>query len=234
MGTNGGVFPDARVLIVDDEPNIASLMMATLSGADIAASCAISGRDALRVLEKSHFDAIVLDITLPDMTGFELLQEFRGRGFTQPVLFVTARDATTDRVDGLSLGAEDYIVKPFDVDEFVARVQVCLRRLTKFAPQQNIRVGNVNIDLNTRTVTRSGVNIMLTPTEFSILACLARNKGKAVSRQEILNEVWFEGFKGQSALLDPYVSHLRKKMDDETPHLIHTVRGLGYMIRPEK
>ncbi len=234
MGTNGDVFRHARVLVVDDEPNLAALMMATLSGADIAASWAISGLDALRLLEKSHFDAIVLDINLPDMTGFELLQELRGRGFTQPVLFVTARDATSDRVDGLTLGAEDYIVKPFEVDEFVARVQVCLRRLPKFAPRQNIRIGDVTIDLNARTVTRGGVSVMLTPTEFSILACLARNKGKAVSRQEILNEVWFEGFKGQSTLLDPYVSHLRKKIDEEIPHFIHTVRGLGYMIRLEE
>lgn len=221
----------ARVLVVDDEINIASLMTATLNGVGLSATSAISAQDAMLQLSSRDFDVVILDINLPDIDGFDLLTLMRERDFNQPVLFVTAREATQDRIHGLTRGAEDYIVKPFDLDEFVARVQVCLRRVPKFANQRKTRIGPLELDHNSRSVRRADVVISLTPTEFSLLSCLARNEGKVVSRQEILREVWFDGFSAQTTLLDPYISHLRRKVDLEEPHLIHTVRGLGYMIR---
>lgn len=226
-------FASARVLVVDDEPNIVSLMVATLTGAGIDADAAISGQDALLQLSAGAFDLVVLDINLPDMDGFRLFQMMRERNYMQPVLYVTAREKTTDRIDGLSLGAEDYIVKPFDLDEFVARVHVCLRRLPKFANQSRLTVGPLELDFNSRQVWRSGTEVQLTPTEFSLLSCLMRSAGRAVSRQEIFNEVWFEGYPGQTALLDPFVSNLRKKVDAEEPHMIQTVRGVGYLVRAD-
>lgn len=233
MKSDQANFGSARVLVVDDEPNIASLMVATLKGAGIEAESAISGQDALLQLFSAPFDLVVLDINLPDMDGFRLFQMMRERNYMQPVLYVTAREKTTDRIEGLSLGAEDYIVKPFDLDELVARVHVCLRRLPKFSNQSRLTVGPIELDFNSRQVWRSGGEVQLTPTEFLLLSCLMRNAGRAVSRQEIFNEVWFDGYPGQTALLEPFVSNLRKKIDLEEPHMIQTVRGVGYLLRAD-
>lgn len=231
MSIEQSSFARALVLVVEDEPNIAALMKTTLTSAGIEAQSAISGQDALLQLAQTEFDAVVLDINLPDMDGFALMGLMRENEFSQPVLYVTARELTSDRVRGLTLGAEDYIVKPFDPDEFVARVRVCLRRIPKFASVTRTRIGTLEIDASARRAWRSGIEVELTPTEFSILNCLAQNPGRPVSRQRILSEVWFEGYRGPSTLLDPFMSHLRKKVDFREPHLIRTVRGIGYMLR---
>lgn len=218
------------MLIVDDEPNVAALMKSTLSAYGITALIAISAVDAERQLGSTPFDMVVLDIGLPDSDGFEVLDQMRTLGHDQPVLFVTARHTPNDRIEGLRLGAEDYIVKPFDVDEFATRVQVCLRRLLKFAQQRRLRNGPLEIDLNSQQVWMIGDEVRLTPTEFSLLTLLAVNAGRVVTRQELFDAAWFPGFVGQATLLDANISVIRKKLASGGAGVIRTIRGLGYSL----
>ena len=220
-----------RVLVVDDEDNLSFLIVSALRLAGIDSHAVASGNAALEEVEGFAPHAIVLDVMLPDIDGFELLRRLRDRGVTAPVLFVTARQDTADRVRGLTIGGDDYIVKPFALEELVARVQVALRRSGLGNRDARLRVADLEMDLDSHRVWRGGVEAILSPTEFNLLRCLMVNVGRVVTRAQILDSVWQYDFNGESTIVESFVSNLRKKVDAAEPKLIHTVRGVGYSIR---
>ena len=178
-------------------------------------------------------DLLVLDIMLPDMDGFGVLAEIRASGPYTPILFLTARDSVVDRVTGLTAGGDDYMTKPFSLEELVARLRGLLRRSAYLTPSddETLRVGDLFLDATSREVKRGDETVALTSTEFELLRYLMRNQGEAVTRQEILRRVWEYEFGGKSSIVDLYVSYLRKKVDAGREPLLHTVRGVGYMLR---
>ena len=220
-----------RVLVVDDEENLAFLIVSALRLAGIEARSVGTGTAALEDVDVFAPHVIVLDVMLPDIDGFELLRRLRGRGVDAPVLFVTARQETADRVRGLTIGGDDYIVKPFALEELVARVQVALRRAGLDPRDPRLRVGDLEMDLDSHRVWRGGVEAQLSPTEFNLLRCLMANAGRVVTRAQILDSVWQYDFNGESTIVESFVSNLRKKVDAQEPKLIHTVRGVGYSVR---
>ncbi|MFN8148359.1 MAG: response regulator transcription factor [Candidatus Nanopelagicales bacterium] len=220
-----------RVLVVDDEENVSFLVTSALRLAGIETRTAADGAAALAEADAFAPDAVVLDVMLPDFDGFEVLRRLRGRGCQAPVLFVTARDQTADRVRGLTLGGDDYIVKPFALEELVARVQVALRRSGVGTQSARLRVADLELDLDAHRVWRAGREVELSPTELSLLRCLMANAGRVVSRAQILDAVWNYDFQGESTIIESFVSNLRRKVDDVEPRLIRTVRGVGYSIR---
>jgi two-component system, OmpR family, response regulator len=220
-----------RVLVVDDEENVSFLVTSALRLAGIETRTAADGAGALAAADAFAPDAVVLDVMLPDFDGFEVLRRLRGRGCLAPVLFVTARDQTADRVRGLTLGGDDYIVKPFALEELVARVQVALRRNGVGTQSARLRVADLELDLDAHRVWRAGREVELSPTELSLLRCLMANAGRVVSRAQILDAVWNYDFQGESTIIESFVSNLRRKVDDVEPRLIRTVRGVGYSIR---
>jgi two-component system OmpR family response regulator len=220
-----------RVLVVDDEENVSFLVTSALRLAGIETRTAADGATALTEADAFAPDAVVLDVMLPDFDGFEVLRRLRGRGCQAPVLFVTARDQTADRVRGLTLGGDDYIVKPFALEELVARVQVALRRSGVGTQSARLRVADLELDLDAHRVWRGGREVDLSPTELSLLRCLMANAGRVVSRAQILDAVWHYDFQGESTIIESFVSNLRRKVDDVEPRLIRTVRGVGYSIR---
>jgi len=220
-----------RILVVDDEENISYLVGAGLRMAGCDVQTAASGREALATADKWPPDAIVLDVMLPDEDGYELLRRLRGRGCTAPALFLTARSETAERVRGLTCGGDDYIVKPFALEEVVARVQVALRRRGNEAATTRLQVADLVLDTDARRVWRGTDEVSLTPTEFTLLRCLMTNAGRVVTRAQILDHVWQYDFDGESAIIETFVSSLRRKVDRGGPKLIHTVRGVGYSIR---
>ena len=220
-----------RVLVVDDEENVSFLVTSALRLAGIETRTAADGAAALAEADAFAPDAVVLDVMLPDFDGFEVLRRLRGRGCQAPVLFVTARDQTADRVRGLTLGGDDYIVKPFALEELVARVQVALRRSGVGTQSARLRVADLELDLDAHRVWRGGREVDLSPTELSLLRCLMANAGRVVSRAQILDAVWHYDFQGESTIIESFVSNLRRKVDDVEPRLIRTVRGVGYSIR---
>ena len=220
-----------RVLVVDDEENVSFLVTSALRLAGIETRTAADGAAALAEADAFAPDAVVLDVMLPDFDGFEVLRRLRGRGCQAPVLFVTARDQTADRVRGLTLGGDDYIVKPFALEELVARVQVALRRSGVGTQSARLRVAALELDLDAHRVWRAGREVELSPTELSLLRCLMANAGRVVSRAQILDAVWNYDFQGESTIIESFVSNLRRKVDDVEPRLIRTVRGVGYSIR---
>ena len=220
-----------RVLVVDDEDNLSFLIVSALRLAGIDSHAVASGNAAREEVEGFAPHAIVLDVMLPDIDGFELLRRLRDRGVTAPVLFVTARQDTADRVRGLTIGGDDYIVKPFALEELVARVQVALRRSGLGNRDARLRVADLEMDLDSHRVWRGGVEANLSPTEFNLLRCLMVNVGRVVTRAQILDSVWQYDFNGESTIVESFVSNLRKKLDAAEPKLIHTVRGVGYSIR---
>jgi len=223
---------EPRVLVVDDEENISFLVASALRLADIDVAIAATGRDALTSAEQFDPDVIVLDVMLPDTDGFTVLQQLRGRGHLMPVLFLTARDETADRVRGLTSGGDDYITKPFALEELVARVQVALRRRgVASANSAVLQIADLILDDDAHRVTRGGKTVRLTPTEYKLCRLLMTNAGRVVSRGQILDHVWEYDFEGESAIIETFVSSLRKKIDGVEPKLIETVRGIGYTIR---
>lgn len=218
----------AVVLVVDDEDNIAALVSMVVETAGHTVIEAHSGAEALSLVTSRHVDMIVLDVMLGDTDGFTLLEELRSKGYNLPVLFLTALDALPDKLRGLSLG-DDYMTKPFKVQEVAARVDLLLRR--RSSESNKLVVGDIVLNEDTYSVTRAGIDVPLTPTEFKLLRLLMRNANRVVLRSEILNEVWEPGFSGR-ANVDTYVSYLRRKIDG--PHeaqMITTARGFGYMLR---
>jgi two-component system OmpR family response regulator len=228
------------VLVVDDEPNIRELVQVALKFHGCSVTTASTGNDALRRAEVDRPDLIVLDVMLPDIDGFEVCQRLRTNDNDVPVIFLTAKDTTSDTVTGLALGGDDYITKPFSVEALVARVRAVLRRARRTEggsdaddtdSQATLRVGDLELDEDHWTVRRAGVPVELSPTEFRLLAYLMRNQGRMLTRKQLLENVWGWEYAGQSQVLETYVSYLRRKLDPLGPPMIHTQRGVGYSLR---
>jgi len=220
-----------RVLVVDDEENLAFLIGSALRLAGMEIESVGTGQAALEAADTFAPQAIVLDVMLPDADGFEILRRLRDRGCQAPILFVTAKQDTRDRVAGLTIGGDDYISKPFALEELVARVQVSLRRTGVNNQPARLRVADLELDLDSHRVWRGGREVELSPTEFNLLRCLMANAGRVVTRAQILDSVWQYDFNGESSIIESFMSNLRKKVDTAEPKLIHTVRGVGYSIR---
>jgi two-component system OmpR family response regulator len=221
-----------RVLVVDDESNITDLVATALRYEGFEVSSAGNGRDALKLVESFRPHLVVLDIMLPDLNGFEVQKRLVDRGRPAPVLFLTARDATEDKVRGLTIGGDDYVTKPFSLEELIARIRAVLRRVHGDGPAGGkLRFADLEMDEDTHEVWRNGRAVDLTPTEFSLLRFLLANARRVVSKDQILDHVWNYDFGGDSSIVETYISYLRKKVDGAEPRLIHTVRGVGYVLR---
>lgn len=223
-----------RVLLVDDEPALTNLVKMALHYEGWSIDVAHNGEEAIAKFNETGPDVLVLDIMLPDIDGLQILERVRESEAYTPILFLTARDSVMDRIAGLTAGADDYMTKPFSLEELVARLRGLLRRSSQTAPpaDEALKVGDLVLDCATREVTRAGEPIALTGTEFDLLRYLMRNPRRALSRAEILERVWNYGFGGRSSIVDLYISYLRKKIDARREPMIHTVRGVGYMLRP--
>jgi len=230
-----------QVLVVDDEPNIRELVQVALKFHGCDVTTAASGREALRQADATRPDLIVLDVMMPDMDGFEVCRRLRAGGNEVPVIFLTARDTPSDTVTGLVIGGDDYVTKPFSVEALVARVRAVLRRTsrTTASDQQGrtagpLRVADLELDEERWTVHRAGVPVELSPTEFRLLAYLMRHQGRVLTRAQLLESVWGWDYSGESQIVETYVSYLRRKLDPLGPPLIHTQRGVGYSLRPDR
>jgi two-component system, OmpR family, response regulator len=224
------------VLAVDDEENITALIAMGLAVEGYEVERAASGRQALASIERMRPDLVVLDVMLPDLDGFEVARRVRqveGAGRRVPIIFLTARDATVDRIEGLRLGVDDYVTKPFSIEELILRVKAVLRRAGGAGMQEGARVGFADLELDeeTREVWRAGELVELTATEYKLLHYLLSNARRVLTRAQILERVWDYSFVGNASVLETYISYLRQKVDHVEPHLIHTVRGVGYTIR---
>lgn len=224
-------IPAPKVLVVDDEENISFLVSSALRLDGCEVRTAAGGREAVTEAERFAPDAIVLDVMLPDFDGFEVLRRVRNAGCQAPVLFLTARDGTGDKVLGLTSGGDDYIVKPFVLEELVARVQVALRRRGSSPLSSRLQVHDLVLDDDAHRVWRGDTEVHLSATEYRLLHCLMANAGRAVTRAQILDHVWQYDFDGESSIIESFMSNLRKKVDASEPKLIHTVRGVGYSVR---
>ena len=218
-----------RILLVEDEKRIADFVARGLEGSGYSVDVAENGEQALARVADAAYELIILDLMLPDLDGLVVLEKIRNRKVSQPVLILSARGSLDDRVKGLDVGADDYLVKPFAFVELLARVRALLRRGQSLP--ERLQVGELVLDCIRRKVSREGVNIELAPKEFSILEYLMRNKGRALSRTMIVEHVWEMDYTGLTNIVDVYIRHLRGKIDDAWPEkLIRTVRGIGYMI----
>lgn len=235
-GRLSGVEGFPRVLVVEDEENVRFVTVTALRQGDFEVQEAAEGREALRILADPALvpDLVVLDVMLPDLDGFEVCRRMRTDGIDVPVVFLTARDATVDRLRGLTIGGDDYLTKPFSVEELVARVQVILRRVGKARRARLLTAGDVELDDDAHVVRKAGVEVGLSPTEYKLLRFLMRNPGRALSRAQILDHVWDYDFDGESTVVETFVSSLRRKVDRgglNGTRLIHTVRGVGYRLQ---
>ncbi|TWE11403.1 response regulator transcription factor [Rudaeicoccus suwonensis] len=223
-----------RVLVVDDESNLTELLSMALryEGWDIKS--AGTGSSAVRTAKEFKPDAVVLDMMLPDFDGMEVLRRLRDDDPTLPVLFLTARDAVEDRVAGLTAGGDDYVTKPFSLEEVVARVRALLRRSVALTESSSsmLTVGDLTLDEDSHEVMRDGTEISLTATEFELLRYLMRNPRRVLSKAQILDRVWHYDFGGQANVVELYISYLRKKIDAGREPMIHTMRGAGYVLKP--
>jgi two-component system copper resistance phosphate regulon response regulator CusR len=219
-----------RILVVEDEARLASAVERYLRENAFAVDVAHAGKDALFLANVNPYDAIVLDIGIPEPDGFEVLRRLRDRGNAARVLILTARDSVDDRINGLELGADDYLVKPFALGELRARLRALLRRGETLAPSV-LRVADLELDTNAQTATRGGSPVVLTTKEYSLLEYLARNTGRVVGRAEISDKVWDERYDPASNSIEVYINRLRRKIDAGSEHpLIHTRRGAGYVL----
>ncbi len=222
--------PRARILIVDDEENISFLLSAAWRGMGYAVDVAETGQEAITLAGTRQPDIVVLDVSLPDFDGFEVLRRLRLAGNKVPVIFLTARGDTDDRVRGLIEGADDYLAKPFSLEELSARVVACLRRAGITTVDSRHTVADLVVDDDAHRVWRGHEEVHLTATEYKLLHCLIVNVGRVVSRTQILEHVWQYDFDGDSSIVESFVSNLRKKVDRSEPKLMHTVRGIGYSL----
>jgi two-component system, OmpR family, response regulator len=222
------------VAVVDDEENIAFLVESALRVSGYRTVSAANGRAALKLIADEQPDAVVLDVMLPDLDGFTVMRRLRDDGNKVPVIFLTARDATDDRVRGLTTGGDDYLVKPFAVAELIARVQLVLSRSTAAAGADRLlRCADLVLDDDAHLVTRAGVELSLSPTEYNLLRYLLVNQGRVLTRGQILDHVWSYDFGGDSSILDTFISYVRRKVDTGDHKLIRTVRGVGFTIRAD-
>src|SRR6476661_2291430 len=224
--------PDHRILVVDDEPNIADVVSMALKFQGYGVETAGTGADAVAAVSSFKPHLIVLDVMLPDYDGFEVARRLGAQQARVPIIFLTARDATEDKIRGLTIGGDDYVTKPFSLEELVARVRSILRRAGLAEPESNRLVfEDVELDDDAHEVVRAGELVDLTATEYRLLRYLMLNPRRALTRAQLLEHVWDYDFGGDARVLETYVSYLRKKLDRLGPPLIHTVRGVGYALR---
>lgn len=229
--------PEAKLLVVDDEPNILELLATSLRFAGFEVVTATNGREALDKAETEAPDLAVLDVMLPDMDGFTVTRKLRSSGRLFPVLFLTAKDDTEDKVTGLTVGGDDYVTKPFSLDEVVARIRAVLRRTQPHVEEDSrLRVDDLVLDDDAHEVFRGDREIDLSPTEFKLLRYLMLNPNRVLSKAQILDHVWEYDFNGDASIVESYISYLRRKIDNDhdLPPLIHTKRGVGYLLRTNK
>ncbi|HLR67327.1 response regulator transcription factor [Virgibacillus alimentarius] len=223
-----------NILIVEDEQKLSRVLQLELQYENYTTSIANNGKDALQLMEEKEWDLVLLDIMLPELSGLEVLRKVRRTDKTTPIILLTARDEVHDKVSGLDLGANDYITKPFQIEELLARIRVHLRqRMTMNGPTDEIiTVGDLSVDIHKHEVNRSNKNIELTPREFDLLVCLLKNKNIVLTREKLIEQVWGYDFYGDTNVVDVYIRYLRQKIDKgfDTPY-IQTVRGVGYTIK---
>jgi two-component system OmpR family response regulator len=225
--------PEAKLLVVDDEPNIRELLSTSLRFAGFDVTAAANGREALDAVEADEPDLAVLDVMLPDMDGFTVTRRLRAQGRHFPVVFLTARDETSDKVTGLTVGGDDYVTKPFSLDEVVARIRAVLRRTQAEDESALLVVDDLELDDDAHEVRRAGQVIDLSPTEFKLLRYLMMNPNRVLSKAQILDHVWEYDFNGDASIVESYISYLRKKIDAQEgwEPMIQTKRGVGYLLR---
>ncbi len=228
---SGAAQAEARLLVVEDDPNILELLSASLRFAGFTVATAASGAEAVASAREEHPDLVVLDVMLPDLDGFDVIRKLRDLGSRTPVVFLTARDATEDKVRGLTLGGDDYVTKPFSLEELTARIRAVLRRTSGEASTTRLTFADLTLDEETHEVTRGGATVALSPTEFKLLRYLMHNPGRVLSKGQILDHVWNYDFRGDDSIVESYISYLRRKVDATEPRLIHTLRGVGYVLR---
>ncbi len=231
MSGNVVAVSGERLLLVDDEDNLRSMLEAALRHNGFDVHVAANGRDAITQAGEVEPDLIVLDVMLPDLDGFEVCRRLRSDGSRTPVVFLTAKDATEDKVRGLTLGGDDYLVKPFSLDELVARINAVLRRVGVSTSDSVYRCADLEMDDDAHRVTRAGEEISLSPTEYNLLRYLLLNTGRVLSKAQILDHVWQFDFNGDGGIVETYIGYLRRKMDQGDTKLIHTIRSVGYTIR---
>ena len=226
--TEGG----PKILVVDDEPNIRELLSTSLRFAGFMVRTVGNGAAAISAVIEEEPDLIVLDVMLPDMNGFGVTKRLRASGFTAPILFLTAKDETDDKIEGLNAGGDDYVTKPFSLDEIVARIKAILRRTMAAEEDAVIRAGDLTMDQDTHEVFLADEAIELSPTEFKLLRYLMLNPNRVLSKAQILDHVWEYDFNGDAGIVESYISYLRRKLDQHTDEpLIQTKRGFGYMLK---
>jgi two-component system, OmpR family, response regulator len=225
-----------RVLVVDDEPNIVDVISMALRFQGFAVESAGTGADALAAVTGFRPHLMVLDVMLPDMEGFDVAERLGAQRRDVPIIFLTARDATEDKVRGLTTGGDDYVTKPFSLEELVARIRTILRRTGAAAAESSrLTFADLELDEDTREVTRAGVHVALTATEYRLVRYLLLNPRRVLTRAQLLEHVWDYDFGGDARVLETYVSYLRKKLDAHGPPLIHTIRGVGYaLLQPRR
>lgn len=225
-----------KVLVVDDEPNIRDLLSASLRFAGHQVATAANGTDAITMISETNPDIVLLDVMLPDISGFGVTKKIRGMGIETPILFLTARDDTEDKVTGLTVGGDDYVTKPFSLDEIMARISAIMRRTSKEGQESSIiSVGELSINEDAHEVTVGSNVVDLSPTEYQLLRYLATNPNRVLTKAQILDHVWEYDFNGEMGIVESYVSYLRKKLDPISQEpLIITKRGVGYMLKGPK
>ena len=225
--------PEATLLVVEDETNIRELLTTSLRFAGFEVHAAADGRTALELAATHDIDLAVLDIMLPDMDGFTVTRRLRDRGLDLPIVFLTARDSLDDKIKGLTVGGDDYVTKPFSLEEVIARIRAVLRR-TRIDEDENesvLVVADLELDEDSHEVRRAGKVIEVSPTEFKLLRYLMLNPGRVLSKSQILDHVWDYDFRGEMNIVESYISYLRRKIDVIGEPLIHTKRGVGYVLR---
>jgi two-component system OmpR family response regulator len=224
--------PEARLLVVEDEPNIRELLATSLRFAGFEVQVAADGATALKLAATHSPDLVVLDVMLPDMDGFTVTRKLRDSGRVLPIVFLTARDSVEDKVKGLTVGGDDYVTKPFSLEEVVARIRAVLRRTRgEIDDDATLRFHDLELDEDSHEVRRGKRIVEVSPTEFKLLRYLMLNPNRVLSKAQILDHVWDYDFRGQSGIVESYISYLRRKIDVEEPALIQTRRGVGYVLR---
>ena len=233
MGDDEGVSQqvEARLLVVEDDPNILELLAASLQFAGFEVTSARTGSEGVTAALKAQPDLVVLDVMLPDLDGFEVLKLIRAEGGRFPVVFLTARDTTDDKIRGLTLGGDDYVTKPFSLEELTARIRAVLRRTAGDQAPPRLSFADLELDEESHEVYRNGSRVSLSPTEFKLLRYLMLNANRVLSKAQILDHVWNYDFRGDDNIVESYISYLRRKVDTVDPRLIHTLRGVGYVLR---